>query len=82
MMKALIRIDGQPPLVLLGLSFGNLRKFMSEPLDTFIKVEGKDMELPFDILLFSGDNEAHMLDAFKNHIGPNTKLHISDKLKS
>lgn len=43
---------------MLGLSFGNLDKFRSDPLDTFIKVEGAQFGMPHDIIIFSGETEA------------------------
>lgn len=66
----------------LGLSFANLDKFRAEPLDTFILVEGKEMGLPFDVLIFSGETEAAMAEMVAGGIGPDTKVHISPKLKS
>jgi hypothetical protein len=81
MMKALIKIEDRNT-VLIGLSFGNLRKFLAEPRDTFIKLDGKQMQLPVDILIFSGETEAHMLDMMKAHIGPDTIMHIGKNIKN
>jgi hypothetical protein len=81
MMKAIADIDGVKTLML-GLSFGNLRKFMSKPLDTFIKIEGKQIGLDHDVLLFSGETEAHMAEMLKHAISDTTIVHISGKLKS
>jgi predicted alpha/beta-fold hydrolase len=72
--------DGRT-LLILGLSFGNLNKFLTEPGDTFIKVNGTLMDLPIDVLLFSGRNEAHLMELMKDTIGPNTKVHIDPKVK-
>lgn len=59
MIKALIRDRNKSRGVLmLGLSFGNLDKFRSDPLDTFIKVEGAQFGMPHDIIIFSGETEA------------------------
>jgi hypothetical protein len=41
----------------LGLSFANLRKFLAEPMDTYIMVKGSDIDIPFDIMVFSGETE-------------------------
>lgn len=71
--------DGRQVLMI-GLSFGNLDKFRAEPGDTFIRIDGKEMELPFDVVIFSGETEAH-LEAMVP-IGPKTKIHIDPRLKS
>jgi hypothetical protein len=79
MLRARATIDGQPTL-LLGLSFKNLDKFRAEPGDTFIKIKGEEMNIPFDILIFSGETEAKMAEMVR--IGPDTIVHIDPKLKS
>ena len=81
MMKGILTIDNQP-VVMIGLSFGNLRKFLAQPRDSFIKIIGKEMELPFDILIFSGETEAAMMEFMQHRIGPDTIVHIDEKLKS
>jgi hypothetical protein len=73
--------DGRTALYV-GLSFGNLDRFRQQPLDTFIKIDGKEMGLPMDVVLFSGRTEAEMAELLAGGIGPDTKVHISDKLKS
>jgi hypothetical protein len=73
--------DGRP-LLMIGLSFGNLDKFRAEPGDTFIPIDGKQMGLPFDVVIFSGETEAHMHKFVAGAIGPDTKIHIDRKLKS
>lgn len=45
-----------------GLSFDNLDKFRAGPLDSFIQIDGKQMGLPFDVMIFSGRTEAEMTD--------------------
>jgi hypothetical protein len=82
MIKAtLTQADGRT-LMVVGLSFGNLDKFRSQPGDTFIKIDGKPMELPIDVLIFSGETEAHLAQMMSKMIGPATKVHIDPKLKS
>ena len=73
---------GDRKLLLIGLSFGNLDKFRAEPGDTFIKIDGKEMELPIDVLIFSGTTEADMQKMMAHTIGPDTKVHIDPKLRS
>ena len=83
MMKAMMNTPpGAQKILMLGLSFGNLRKFMDMPGNTFIKIDGKEMGLPVDIVLFSGETEAHMMHAMKDNIKPDTIVHIDEKLKS
>jgi hypothetical protein len=73
--------DGRQ-LLMIGLSFGNLDKFRALPGDTFIRIDGKEMDLPFDVLIFSGETEADMHQLVAGSIGPDTKIHIDPKLKS
>lgn len=63
----------------LGLSFANLDKFRAESLDTYIRVDGKELGLPFDVMIFSGETEAHMADLMSGGFGPNTKINISKR---
>lgn len=65
-------IVGDRTMLMIGLSFGNLDKFRAEPLDTFIKIDGKQLGLPIDVLIFSGETEAAMQKLIP--IGPDTKL--------
>ena len=63
--------DGRPVMVI-GLSFGNLRKFLAEPGHTFIKIDGKAMDLPMDVIIFSGETEEKMASLVP--VGPDTKV--------
>jgi hypothetical protein len=81
MIKATAEMDGRT-VVMLGLSFGNLDKFRAEPGETYIRIDGKEMNLPFDILLFSGETEMKLMEMVSSFIGPDTKVHIDPKMKS
>jgi hypothetical protein len=81
MFKGIATINGMPT-IFIGLSFANLDRFRAQPGDTFIKINGKEMALPHDILIFSGETEAHMYEMVKNSISENTIIHIDPKLKS
>lgn len=81
MIKAIATMNGRKTLML-GLSFRNLDKFRAEPGGTFIRIDGQAMELPFDVMLFSGETEAHMHALIAKGVGPDTKVHIDPKLKS
>ena len=80
MIKATTKTPDGRTLLLVGLSFGNLDRFRAEPGDTFIRIEGKEMELPIDIVIFSGETEAHMQTMLA--ITEKTIVHIDPKLKS
>jgi hypothetical protein len=71
--------DGRT-LLLIGLSFGNLDRFRAQPGDTFIKIDGSELGLPVDVVIFSGETEAHLTDLLP--VGPETKVNISDRSKS
>lgn len=73
--------DGRNLLVI-GLSFGNLDKFRTKPGDTYIKIDGREMGLPTDVLIFSGATEADCAETIKAFIGPETNVVVSDRLKS
>jgi hypothetical protein len=81
MIKARGKMNGKDTLFI-GLSFGNLDKFRAGPLDSFIKIEGAEMDMPFDVLIFSGRTEADMANMVAQGLTPDAKVHISDKLKS
>jgi hypothetical protein len=69
-------------LLTIGLSFGNLDRFRAQPGDTFIKIDGKEMDMPIDVMIFSGRTEAHLMEMMARTIGPKTVVHIDEKLKS
>jgi hypothetical protein len=66
-------VVGDRTLLILGLSFRNLRKFLAEPGQTYIKVDGKELDLPIDVMIFSGETEEAMGKLMP--IGPDTKVH-------
>jgi hypothetical protein len=78
--KAKGRINGRDTLVI-GLSFGNLDKFRAEPLDTFITIDGPEVGLPVDVVIFSGETEAQMANLIAEGFGPHTKVHVSGRAK-
>jgi hypothetical protein len=80
MLKGIATLNDRKTLML-GLSFNNLDKFRAEPRDTFIKVEGEPMGLPFDVLIFSGESEAHLAHFIRNAVTDKTIIHIDPKLK-
>lgn len=81
MMKAILTA-GDKKILMIGLSFKNLDKFRAEPRDTFIRIDGNEMGLPIDVMICSGETEAHLTDMIRDRIGPNTIVHVDPKLKS
>jgi hypothetical protein len=81
----MIKATGKGPkgndTLYVGLSFGNLDKFYAEPLDTFILIDGKEIGLPFDVMIFSGKTEADMVEMVSHGFGPDTKVNISQRSK-
>lgn len=82
MIKATATTPDGRQLLMIGLSFGNLDRFRAEPGETFIRIDGKAMDLPFDVVIFSGKTEADMHAAMAGAIGPDTKVHIDPRVKS
>jgi len=69
-------------VVVLGLSYRNLDKLRADGLNGFIKVQGHELGIDCDVLITSAETEAAIAEAFKDMIGPQTDVRISDKLKS
>ena len=83
MMKAtFVNPKTKRTVLMIGLSFANLDKFRSAPLDTFIKIDGAAVGLPIDIMIISGATEAAMADYLAPSIGSDTKVYVDPKLKS
>jgi hypothetical protein len=70
------------PTLYLGLSFENLARFRAEPMDTFITIKREETGIDVDVVIFSGETEAEMLDKFAPHIDGNTKLALDKRFKS
>lgn len=70
------------PLLVIGLSWGNLDRLRAGPLDDYIPINGQEMDIPFDVMIISGKTEADMADLMKDALTPDAKVHVSDRLKS
>jgi hypothetical protein len=82
MIKAIASAPNGRKVLVIGLTFGNLDRFRAQPHDTNIRIDGKEIGLPVDVMIFSSESDAaaaHMMGEF---IGPDTKVHIDPKLKS
>jgi len=64
-------------VLILGLSFGNLRRLHSQPLETFIRIEGSEINIPFDIVICSGKTEADLYKALKPALTTDAKIHTT-----
>jgi hypothetical protein len=70
-------------ILLLGLSHANLDKLRADGMKGFIKIKAADIGgAPFDIMSTAAPSEADMADMLSEFIGPETKVHIDEKLKS
>jgi hypothetical protein len=81
MIKAIARDGTGKSILVIGLSFANLDQFRKEPGDSFIRIIGREVGLPVDVMIFSGETEAHCAETLKDGIGPDTKINVSQRLK-
>ena len=82
MIKAIAKLADGRDLLVLGLSFGNLDKFRAEPGSTYIKIDGRQFGMATNVLIFSGETEAHCADTIKDFIGPGTSVSVDPRLKN
>lgn len=78
MIKA-VATDGDLQILVIGLSFANLKKFLDNPGDTFIRIKGKEIGLSVDVMIFSGETEQNCINTISFGIGPETKIHEMEK---
>lgn len=69
-------------MLIIGLSHVNLDKFMKEPLNTFIHINGAEIGMPFDVMIFSGKTEADMAELISKGFTPETKVTVSERSKN
>jgi hypothetical protein len=81
MIKAIIKAEGKQ-MLLIGLSFRNLEKFLAKPGDTYIRIRAEELGLPLDVMIISGKTEEHLHDQIKHGIGPETIVHVTDRAKN
>jgi len=82
MLKAMAKgADGRAILVL-GLTARNLEDIQSRAGDSFLNIDGKELGLPVDIVIFFGKTEAIFTEVIKEMIGPNTRVRVDPKLRS
>jgi hypothetical protein len=81
MIKAISERNGRRVLFV-GLSFGNLNRFLEQPLDTFIEIKGEEVGLTHDVFIFSGRTEEEMANLILPHLTPDAKVHVSTRKKN
>jgi hypothetical protein len=79
MMKAKGTLNGREVL-LLGLSHDNLNRFLADP-DSYIPIKGEEINIPFDIVIFSAKTEHEMYELMRGRLSPDAKIHLTDKFK-
>jgi len=79
MLKASAMQPNGRPILVIGLSFANLKRFKEQPRDTYIHIDGTELDLPVDVTIFSGESEAAMGRFMADFIGPNTKTNIDKR---
>jgi hypothetical protein len=82
MIKAIATDGTGRKILMIGLSFGNLDKLRADPGDSFIRIRGQEVGLPVDVMIFSGETEAQLADLMAEGIGPDTKVHVSQRSKN
>jgi hypothetical protein len=45
-------------------------------------IDGKEMGLDMDVMIISGETEAHLAETLAGGIGPRTKVYVSPRSKS
>jgi hypothetical protein len=81
MIKAVAVGNGRKVLVL-GLTYGNLDRFITQPRDTFIRINGKEIGLPVDVMIFSAESDAMAAEFMQQFVGPDTAVHVDPRLRS
>jgi hypothetical protein len=79
MIKATATLANGRNLLVVGLSFANLKRFREQPRDTFIRIEGAEIDLPVDVIIFSGESEAALARLLAQFLGPDTQVRIDPR---
>lgn len=66
--------NGQPDLLILGFSFGNLDRFRAEAPDGYVHIVGAELGIPINVLLVAGETEDAIKEHLSEFLGPNTKM--------
>lgn len=70
-------------ILLIGLSHRNLDKLRADGLKGHVKINGDEVGIAgWDLMITAGESEAAIAHALQEFIGPETKVHVDEKLKS
>ena len=69
MIKTVVHTGIGRHTLVLGLSFRNLEKFKEAPGDTFIRIDGRELHLPIDVVIFSGETEDQLAELVRKMFG-------------
>jgi hypothetical protein len=64
------------PVLMVGLSFGNLDNFRKGPLDSFITIRGEQLGLDHDIIIFSGETEDQLAEYAAKNLAPDGRFRL------
>lgn len=82
MIKASFKGRDGHGMLIVGLSFLNLDTLRAAPGDTYIKIDGRELGLTSDVMIFAGETEAECAETIKEFVGPETKTTVSRRLKN
>lgn len=81
MLKIRATMGDDREVLILGLSHANLDRLRADGLKDFIEIKGAELGLPVDILITAAATNEALFAAFESGIGPETKVHLGEKLK-
>ena len=81
MLKARATLNGKDTL-LVGLSHKNLAYLKAGVGEPYIRISGEEMELPLDIIIFSGQDEEAMARMVAPGITEATKIRVGPLSRS
>ncbi len=67
-------------IFMIGLCMEELAILRNKPLRAITKIDGKNLGVAVDIMIFSGATEMEMAEHFADVVGPNTKYTVSPRL--
>ena len=66
----------------IGLSFRELLLLRGAPGESVLQIDGKELGLPFDIVLYSGEDEQAMIGMMQNGITEKTDIQTDLTVKN
>ena len=82
MMKAVMQRSDGTKVILLALTFANLKRLRRDGLEGYIEIDGAALGVPgIEIVITAGKDEATLFRTVRDFITPETKLHIAPHVK-